>query len=107
MGSRDGYDVATFESRCYGAENLLILVRVFDYNKIVGVFFYKNKSYILGISNQTIEEREDIVLFDKNLITVPSLITISDECGNNPSYGTTKLTGDKEFQVDEIEAYSV
>lgn len=97
MGSRDGYDVATFESHCSGVENLLILIRVFDYNKIVGVFFYKNKGYLLNISNQTIEEREDIVLFDKNLIAIPSTITISDECGNNPSYGSTKLTGDKEF----------
>lgn len=54
LGSLTGYDTDSFKNNCSGVENLLILIRVFDYNKIIGILIYGNEKYLLNISNRTI-----------------------------------------------------
>ncbi|CAD8099551.1 unnamed protein product [Paramecium sonneborni] len=107
LGSLIGYDIDSFKNNCTNIENLLILIRVFDYNKIIGVLNYGNQKYLLNISNRQIQEQDDILLFEDNIIEIPGQLTICNGCDSNTCYGSTSLTGNKEFVVEDIEAYSM
>ncbi|CAD8072068.1 unnamed protein product [Paramecium primaurelia] len=107
LGSLTGYDTDSFKNNCSGVENLLILIRVFDYNKIIGILIYGNEKYLLNISNRTIQELDDIILFEDNIIEIPGQLTICSGCDSNTCYGQTSLTGNKEFIVEDVEAYSI
>ncbi|CAD8110955.1 unnamed protein product [Paramecium sonneborni] len=107
LGSLIGYDIDSFRNNCSDIQNLLILIKVFDYNKIIGVLIFGAQKYLLNISNRQIEEQNDIYLFEDNIIEIPGKLTICNGCDSNTCYGSTSLTGNKEFVVEDIEAYSM
>ncbi|KAM3147345.1 hypothetical protein pb186bvf_000596 [Paramecium bursaria] len=115
-GSRDGCDIQQFLQCCDGFNDVLVLIKAFDYNNIFGIYIkgefrlgaIDGNILLLLITQQQVESRNKVILCENNYMIQLTDLIIQNNCLNvETNKGTNYISGAKNFQVDDIEAFAI
>ena len=106
-----------FKNACFERENVLLIVKSFDYDCLFGIFLPAlppqrggDPPLIFSVTSKFTEiAKERLVVCENGVIVgAGSKLVIKNECCVDAcNLGSKRLTGADKFQVDEMEAYQL